>query len=175
MVRKFEISLLFTDDSEDTSLEIAGSFSKSSSWEVRDDSQLDPVDALAARVESCEVLSNLLDRAIWQAKRELRDMAIEMGATQIATSDYVVNVNEKLDYDRNAWQALAEFIPMDELIGSGTFTPSHERKVVVADKWDLGKLKTFFKRGNHIRQVVERSSFPAGYEVRVTRKEADNG
>jgi hypothetical protein len=93
------------------------------------------------------------------------------GATQFSTRNLVIDVKKDIEYDRTSWKAIAEYVPMEELIEEKAFVPAHTETVEVPDKWDLGKVKKFFKRGSVVKEIIDRSGFDGITRVAISRKD----
>lgn len=41
-------------------------------------------------------------------------------------------------------------------------------------EWDLSKVKSFFKRGKAVKDIVDKSSFHGGWDVKVSRRQPND-
>jgi hypothetical protein len=135
-----------------------------------EDPSLFTLPSLAEAMDDLAIIRELERKARYHITQRIVGILGATGATEALTADYKIKITEKLEYDRHAWLGLLEFIDMEELVESGAYTPAHEKTIEVDDKWDLGKVKTFYKRGDGIKEVITNSSFPAGYDVKVDRR-----
>jgi hypothetical protein len=131
---------------------------------------------VAASIEQIDIVKRMLDVELHRLRNEVRLASNESGAEEFVSDDYVIQIGFRKHHDRSTWHAVKEFIPEEELIEEGVLKPAHSETVHVPEQWDLGKLKRFFKRGDAIRKIVERSTFDDGFFVKVARKgKVENG
>ena len=71
-------------------------------------------------------------------------------------------------YDTGKLRGLAELVPLD-VLATG-FTPAHEEVVMVPDKWNATKFKTWVKYGDAVTKVISDAAIPGTARVRITRK-----
>ena len=135
-----------------------------------DFSQLDNYDLLSIWIELEGHKRNAtlhIDRIEFELKRRME----ADGATAIAHPTLEVKlISPSPTYDQGKLRGLAELVP-PEILATG-FTPAHPETIIVPDKWNAVKFKTWVKYGDAVTKVISDAAIPGTPRVRIKRKAA---
>lgn len=122
------------------------------------------IDAWANIVATQEALT----RERYEIEQELMRRMAADGATILDHPRYDVTLTAKIEYDRGKLHPLRELVP-PEVVAKG-YTPEHEETVVVPERWNMTKVKTWAKYGKAAQEIIEAAAFKSAPRLSIKAK-----
>ena len=114
-----------------------------------------PDDLLVAEAIRMDSMAAALRKQSDVMKMELRQRMAGRKATEYKAPTGFAKMEEETKYDQTKFRALFELIDEQELIEAGAYTKAYTDLVTVPESWNTQKVKTFSKRGEAFKTIIE--------------------
>lgn len=125
-------------------------------------------DSLVSGILYLTEISEAVDKAVYEAKKELQARMATREATLLITPQGTAEIKEVgSSYDPNIFDMLLEHIAEEDLVAKGALTLEHKETRTVLRKWNATKAKPFGDLGSEVRQIIEKARIPGAKQLIV--------
>jgi hypothetical protein len=125
-------------------------------------------DALVAEHVKLKVRLEATQLAIYEVEKELLRRLEMDEATELVTNTHKAEIKRTIHYDYIILGGMFELVPQAELIEARAFTPAHQITADVMAKWNITHLNRFKKRGQDVRDLIDRARKLGRASLKVT-------
>ncbi len=90
------------------------------------------------------------------------------GASEATSNTHKAEIKQSTSYDKGILHGMFELVERIDLIDAGAYKPAHKETADVAADWNMTYLKKFGKRGQAIKDLIERAKKLGRPRLKVT-------